>query len=64
MPLLDNFLHYRMVDVTSVKELIERWYPETPTTPLKKNSHAALDDIKESLAELKWYKDHFFVAIA
>ena len=64
MPLLDNFLHYRMVDVTSVKELIERWYPEKPTTPLKKNSHAALDDIKESLAELKWYKDHFFVAIA
>ena len=64
MPLLDNFLHYRMVDVTSVKELIERWYPEKPTTPPKKNSHTALDDIKESLAELKWYKDHFFVAIA
>ena len=64
MPLLDGFLHYRMVDVTSVKELIERWYPEKPTTPAKKNSHAALDDIKESLTELKWYKDHFFVAIA
>jgi|TARA_B110000116_G_scaffold269883_1_gene286722 oligoribonuclease len=64
MPLLDTFLHYRMVDVTSVKELIERWYPEKPNTPAKKNSHAALDDIKESLSELQWYKDHFFVAIA
>lgn len=64
MPVLDYFLHYRMVDVTSVKELIERWYPGKPDTPLKKNSHTALDDIKESLIELKWYKDHFFVAIA
>ena len=63
MPVLDSFLHYRMVDVTSIKELIERWYPEKPATPPKKNTHAALDDIKESLAELKWYKEHFFVGI-
>ena len=52
-------LHYRSVDVTSIKELARRWYPELPA-PDKGESHRALDDIRESIAELRYYRQHIF----
>lgn len=62
MPKLNSFLHYRVIDVTSIKELVKRWYPNDPRTEFKKqDSHRALDDIKESVAELVHYRKHFFV---
>jgi oligoribonuclease len=59
MPALDRFLHYRIVDVSTIKELARRWYPST-TPPTKRESHRALDDIRESIAELKFYRESFF----
>ncbi len=59
MPKLDAFLHYRMIDVSTVKELTRRWYPET-NAPAKGESHRALDDIRESIAELKFYRGAVF----
>ena len=55
MPLLSDFLHYRNIDVSSLKELAARWYPEVPEYQ-KENRHLALDDIKESVAELRHYR--------
>ena len=55
MPLLSEFLHYRNVDVSTLKELAARWYPEVPEYR-KRNMHLALDDIKESVAELRHYR--------
>lgn len=52
---LDEFLHYRLIDVSTFKELSKRWYPELKQ-PTKKGSHRALDDIIESIEELKFYK--------
>lgn len=62
MPRLNDFLHYRIVDVSSVKELVERWYPREFRPPQKKKSHLALDDIRESIAELADYRRQFFRA--
>lgn len=59
MPALDSFLHYRIIDVTSIKELARRWYPEVPP-PTKKDSHRALQDIQESINELRLYRTHVF----
>ncbi|HTR51771.1 MAG TPA: oligoribonuclease [Kofleriaceae bacterium] len=61
MPQLDKRLHYRMVDVSTVKELARRWYPAiTAKLPQKKETHRALDDIRESIDELRFYKQHVF----
>lgn len=60
MPGLDAFLHYRLVDVSTIKELSRRWYPERKP-PAKKETHRALDDIRESIAELRFYRDNLFV---
>ena len=60
MQTLENFLHYRMIDVSTVKELVARWYPNI-NIPIKKNSHLAMDDIKESVEELKWYRNNTFI---
>ncbi len=61
MPALDARLHYRMVDVSTIKELVRRWYPaEVATMPPKNENHRALDDIQESIAELRWYREHVF----
>ncbi len=61
MPTLYDFLHYRTIDVSSIKELIKRWYPGDPQSSFKKeNAHRALGDIVESIEELKHYKRHFF----
>lgn len=62
MPKLDAYLHYRNIDVSTVKELVRRWYPNGPQPPEKKHAHLALDDIRESIEELRFYQQHYFVA--
>jgi len=62
MPELDAFLHYRMVDVSSIKELARRWYPRTYfASPPKRGGHRALADITESIQELRYYRERVFV---
>ena len=62
MPELDAFLHYRMVDVSSIKELARRWYPRTYfASPEKHGGHRALADIRESIRELRYYREAVFV---
>jgi oligoribonuclease len=62
MPDLDSHLHYRLVDVSSVKEISRRWYPRAYfNSPEKKGNHRALGDIRESIAELRYYRDAVFV---
>ena len=62
MPELDAFLHYRMVDVSSIKELARRWYPRTYfASPPKRGGHRALADITESIQELRHYRETVFV---
>jgi oligoribonuclease len=64
MPELDAFLHYRMVDVSSIKELARRWYPRTYfASPLKRGGHRALADITESIQELRYYRETVFVPV-
>jgi len=61
MPEVDDWLHYRSVDVSSVKELAKRWYPETlAQMPPKAVGHRALDDIRESISELRFYREFVF----
>jgi len=60
MPRLDAYLHYRNIDVSTVKELVSRWYPGGPQAPEKKHAHLALDDIRESIEELRFYRQHVF----
>lgn len=63
MPKLDDFLHYRMIDVSSIKELCRRWYPRIYFgQPEKGLAHRALADIHESIRELKYYRQTAFVA--
>lgn len=62
LPLLDAHLHYRMVDVSSIKELARRWYPRVYfASPEKKGGHRALADIRESIEELRYYRAALFV---
>lgn len=61
MPQLEAWFHYRNLDVSSVKELVKRWKPGLCGGVVKKNTHKALDDIRESIEELKYYREHFFV---
>ena len=58
-PVLSGFLHYRMIDVSSIKELIRRWYGESYTFRKGDATHTALLDIRESIAELKHYRSFF-----
>ncbi len=61
MPDIENFLHYRSIDVSSIKELGKRWYPDViKVAPSKSRGHRAMDDIKESVVELQFYRDHIF----
>src|SRR5262245_7423606 len=62
MPEVAAFLHYRTIDVSTVKELVRRWCPAHYHAPKKKDAHRALDDIRESIEELKWYRTHLFAA--
>jgi oligoribonuclease len=62
MPALDEHLHYRLVDVSSIKELVRRWFPRVYfNSPGKKGGHRALADIRESIEELKFYRQAVFV---
>ncbi len=62
MPGLDAHLHYRLVDVSSIKELARRWYPRSYfASPEKKGNHRALGDIRDSIGELRYYRDAVFV---
>jgi oligoribonuclease len=62
MPELDNYLHYRMVDVSSIKELARRWFPRAYfSSPKKGGGHRALADIRESVQELRYYREAVFV---
>jgi oligoribonuclease len=62
MPELDAYLHYRMIDVSSIKELARRWYPRAYfSSPAKHGGHRALADIRESVQELRYYRDAVFV---
>lgn len=58
MPELEAFFHYRNIDVSTIKELAKRWKPEVVSSFKKQGSHQALDDIRESIAEMQHYKEH------
>ncbi|CAO3691308.1 unnamed protein product [Rhizopus stolonifer] len=61
MPKIVDYLHYRIVDVSTIKELSKRWYPKIAAGVVKKATHRALDDIIESIEELKYYQKHVFI---
>lgn len=60
MPELEAFFHYRNLDVSTIKELARRWRPDVLDGVKKKGSHLALDDIRDSINELRHYREHFF----
>jgi oligoribonuclease len=60
MPELEAYFHYRNLDVSSIKELARRWKPEVLTGFTKQGTHLALDDIRDSIAELQHYRENFF----
>jgi oligoribonuclease len=63
LPDVEDYLHYRSIDVSTIKELARRWYPEAyAAAPKKAGGHRALDDIKESVAELRYYRTSVFKA--
>ena len=59
MPRLEAYFHYRNLDVSTLKELARRWKPEIAKGVTKKGAHQALDDILESIEEMKYYREHF-----
>ena len=62
LPEIESHLHYRSIDVSSVKELVRRWYPKVrEARPQKVGQHRALDDIRESIEELRYYRERVFV---
>lgn len=64
LPDIEEYLHYRSVDVSTIKELARRWYPESlAAVPRKAAAHRALDDIRESISELRWYRSRLFVPV-
>jgi len=60
MPHLEAYFHYRIIDVSSIKELVRRWQPELLEGFTKKGTHTALEDIRESIQELAYYREHVF----
>ncbi len=64
MPKLEEYLHYRVIDVSTIKELARRWYPEVVKGFEKQNKHEALADIHESIEELKYYRNKLFPSVA
>jgi oligoribonuclease len=59
LPLLEAYFHYRNLDVTTLKILMQRWRPELESGLIKSGTHLALDDIRESIEELRYYREHF-----
>ena len=65
LPEIENWLHYRSIDVSSIKELVRRWYPQVKNgLPHKIGNHRALDDIRASINEMKFYRERVFVPVA
>ncbi len=65
LPAIEDWLHYRSVDVSTVKELARRWYPEALAgAPAKNGGHRAMDDIRDSVAELRYYRSSVFRPVA
>lgn len=62
MPELEKFFHYRLLDVSTLKELALRWAPQIYSGVQKESKHLALDDIRESIEELKYYRQHFLIS--
>ena len=60
MPQLEEFFHYRNIDVSSLKELGRRWAPQVTAGFIKESSHLAMDDIRDSIKELQYYREHLF----
>ncbi len=60
MPTLETYFHYRNLDVSTIKELAKHWKPEILKHFKKKSRHLALDDIQDSIEELRYYREHFF----
>ncbi|KAJ7125076.1 ribonuclease H-like domain-containing protein [Mycena epipterygia] len=63
MPEITEWLHYRIIDVSSVKELSRRWYPHLGIPKLAESNHRALDDIRGSIKELQWYRRNIFIPV-
>ncbi len=63
MPSLAGLFHYRSIDVSTVKELVERWYPDGPVAPEKVGLHRALPDIQDSIGLLRFYREQFFLPV-
>lgn len=63
MPSLDQFFHYRHLDVTTLKILVQRWAPRIMKGSLKESQHVALQDIRDSIEELRHYREHFLLKI-
>ena len=64
LPEIENYLHYRSVDVSTIKELVKRWYPGLEISrPAKAGAHRALDDVQESIRELMFYRENVFKEI-
>ncbi len=61
MPQLEQYFHYRNLDVSAVKEMVTRWYPDEPRFD-KHSEHLAMQDIRDSINELKFYREHFFIS--
>jgi oligoribonuclease len=64
MPTLEAYFHYRHIDVSTIKELARRWLPEISRGIKKSGAHLALDDIRDSVAELTFYRQHLFINAA
>lgn len=62
LPVLEGYFHYRNLDVSTIKELAKRWRPDVAAGVHKTGAHLALDDIRESIQELKHYRKHFLRA--
>lgn len=60
MPKLSDYLHYRHIDVSSIKALVQHWYPKSKETPKKSDTHRAFSDIHESIEELRYYRTAYF----
>jgi len=61
MPQMEQYFHYRNFDVSAVKEMVTRWYPDKPKFD-KRSEHLAMQDIRDSIDELKFYREHFFIS--
>jgi oligoribonuclease len=62
MPQLEQYFHYRNLDVSTIKELVKRWYPGKPQVD-KESTHLAMDDIRDSISELRFYREKYFINV-